>query len=214
MNRCSPSVVAAFASMSLLFSSTAFSGSQVVVDQSTGKTFAGVFNADAPSITWQQEVLVGVTGKLIGIDILPQSETSNPPTESTFFFVNVGSPWQFDANDFEAIITVPTVGEADWFYVDVSSANIVLEAGDTFVWGTKGINGGLWLHGQQLQYPGQLWIDAPPFGIREQEIFGSHSDLAFRSHMMIVPEPTSSLLCAISLAGGVAYCVSRKSRQE
>jgi hypothetical protein len=149
-------------------------------------------------------VAAGVSGKLVGVDILPQRGDFNPPTESTLFFVNVGAPWQSDANDFEQVITVPATGVTDWFYVDVSSANIFLQAGQSFVWGTRGVNGGLWLHGHsQVHYPGQLWIDAPPLGVREQELFGSHADLCFRSYMQIVPEPRTlafGLVCLASVA--------------
>ena len=152
-----------------------------VIDQDTGMTLSGVINASAPSLTWQQEVSVGVSGRLVGIDILPQRGSFNPPSESFLFFVNVGSPWQSDANNFEVIVEFDAQGPNDWFYVDLQSAEINLDSGDTFVWGVTGIDDGASLFGHsQLDYPGgKLYLNGSEFDGPSGD-----SDSPFRTHVI------------------------------
>ena len=74
------------------------------------------------TMTWQQEVTAGVTGELVGIDLWMY------PAEGRFF-VNPGPAYQprWLINDFafsEELDFVGTPGQADWFYLDLSSADI------------------------------------------------------------------------------------------
>lgn len=82
----------------------------------------------------QQEVTVGISGQLTGIDLyrflIPNQ------TEGTVVFdvfINLGPPWQTDANEIETTVTVSP--EAGWFHVDLSAANIELQTGERFVFG-------------------------------------------------------------------------------
>lgn len=167
---------------------------QVVIDQQTPQ-LTGIINAGEPNFVWQQEVEVGVSGRLVGIDILPRRLDSNPPSQPLRFFVNIGAPWQTDAHAYDQIIQVPTQPGGDWFFVDLSSLNLEFQAGDHFIWGTQGVEEGLFLRGFRLDpYPqGELWhsfFGNPP--LPYSPVSGP-IDFAFRTHMA-VPEPSSATL--------------------
>lgn len=153
-------------------------------------------NNTSPLLTWQQEVVVGVAGDLVGIDVYP-----GKAGRTATFFVNAGSAWQADANDFEMTYT-SAVGLA-WDFIDVSSAGLVFNVGDTFVWGTVGTNGGLNLRGSVGVYtPGRLFLNGPAHG-------DGTADLSFRTH--VTPEPASLVL---SVLGGLGVLVVARRRRK
>jgi hypothetical protein len=161
---------------------------QAFIDQDTGKTLSGILNVDTSTSIWQQRVTAGAHGLLVGIDVLPQRGSFNPPTESFLFFVNSGPPWQTGAHDFQTVVTFNAQDTSQpWIYVDVRQAGIRLQPGDQFSWGASALGDGAWLfQHHQLDYPrGELWRNGSVFVLS-----GSDSDMPFRTHML-VPEPTT-----------------------
>lgn len=141
-----------------------------VLDQSS-PVFNTGFNGDASILTWQQEVRVGIAGQLTRVEI----DINNPG--SAFFFINVGSPWQTDANDFQATITASNTGTLS---IDVSSANINLNVDDRFVIGIQGTDQGLGFTGSGfpgLYNRGELWLNAQVY------VGAGEFDIAFNTYM-------------------------------
>jgi hypothetical protein len=168
------------------------------IDQDTGKTFVGILNVDTSSSIWQQRVTAGAGGLLVGIDVLPQRGTFNPPTESFLFFVNSGPPWQTGPHDFETVVTFDAQDtNQPWIYVDVRQAGIWLQPGDQFSWGASGLGDGAWLfQHHQLAYPGgELWRDGSI-----HTLSGRGSDMPFRTHM-VIPEPTTLTVATFACVG-------------
>jgi hypothetical protein len=147
------------------------------------------------SFTWQQEVTALTSGTLEGFDLWTTNGNSGT------VFINLGSGWQTDANDFNGTIS----GVADgWSHVDVSAANISVTAGQKFVVGFNG-NSALGVLGSQLngdQYAqGRLYVNGS-----EQ----ANLDLGFRTYVAaVVPEP-SALVLAVCGAIGLLVVASRR----
>lgn len=159
----------------------------LILDQTQEGTNAS-FNADASSLEWQQSIAVGVAGLLAQIDIYVAQ------VGSSTFYVNAGSPWQNDAHDFVLNFSTNTTG---WHSIDVSSAGLILNVGDVFVFGWDNTDGGLWVGGQFIDggdpYPaGELWLN--------QSEFIPGWELAFRTWAVPAPGGLALLLCA-GLAG-------------
>lgn len=104
-----------------------------ILDQVSLGTNA-VFNTHSRNLDWQQEMMVGVGGLLTSIEL----------------YVNSGSAWQNDADEFfQTRLTMSITG---WSSIDVSLGGLMLDVGDTFVIGVKGINGATFLFGNR--FPG------------------------------------------------------------
>lgn len=115
---------------------------------------------------------------MIGVELQRSWESG-----SSFFFINLGGPWQTDSNDFEAWITIPL--PQTWEYFDVSSANIFLEADEEFVIGFG--EGSPWFMGNHNAYSGgSAWVA----GFEHPD-----TDLAFRTYT--IPEPSTLALAAV-----------------
>ena len=128
---------------------------------------------------WQQGVTAGVSGPLIGVEVQRSWEAG-----SSLFFINLGEPWQTDPNDFEARISIQWA--QTWEYIDVSSANIYLQAGDKFVIGFG--EGYPWFIGNHDKYSrGSVWMNG-----REHP----DTDLAFRTYT--IPEPSALAFVAVN----------------
>ena len=173
---------------------TSAAHADLILDQTQEGTNAS-FNADASSLEWQQSIAVGVAGLLAQIDIYVAQ------VGSSTFYVNAGSPWQNDAHDFVLNFSTNTTG---WHSIDVSSAGLILNVGDVFVFGWDNTDGGLWVGGQFINggdpYPaGELWLNGSEF------VPGW--ELAFRT--WAVPAPGA--LALLSFAGLVG---SRRRRTD
>jgi hypothetical protein len=157
-----------------------------VLDQFNG---AGVSVFGSTSTDdWQQGVTAGMNGTLSSISLYSYG---GPTTFKVY--INLGSPWQSDANAFETEVTRPW--GSGWFSIDVSAANIQLAQGDHFVIGAQG-ESMLW--GNDNTYSGgTLWgkFGSNPPGT------GPYGDLAFATYMTPVPEPSISALSLTILAG-------------
>ncbi len=82
-----------------------------VVDQKQESATYISFNMHSSGLEWQQEVTAGVSGTLVGIEFFAHT------TGSADFYVNLGAPWQTDADDYAATVTSGVT--SDWVYVDV-----------------------------------------------------------------------------------------------
>jgi hypothetical protein len=177
-------------------------GSQIKIDQIRGPALlASYYFISNSAYGWQQEVVVGKAGQLVGIDILPRISTEVSLGASALFYINAGSAWQSDQNEFAQIILMADATDREWFHIDVSAANFDVSPGDIFVWGIEGISGTTLLYGQQRpDYPGRLWLDSPRVPLGEHPSNG----MAFQTHVLVVPEPDSVFmlgsLIVVSLA--------------
>ncbi len=105
--------------------------SQTIFDQENLAISGGI--SGTSSVTWQQEVIVGENGQLAGVTLFTQG------TGQFNFSVNQGTPLQSDADDYSTIVTVTENGAQ---FIDLSDANLNLNAGDRFAFKVNGINDG------------------------------------------------------------------------
>lgn len=165
----------------------------------------GFMTSRAP---WQQEILAGVTGQLVGLDVFMFG--AGPLTVS----VNVGSPLQTDPNDFTAsILGIATTQTSQ--HLDLTSANIYLAAGDAYILSISGANQGfpptvLALGTRDTLagglYAGRLFNSGSVY----DQSNGGRFDLGFRTYMRlpdpsatVTPEPTSLALAGFAGVGMV-----------
>jgi len=150
------------------------------------------FNADASSLTWQQEVTVGLAGPLVQIELYVTTPGSCD------VFINAGAPWQYDANDFETTLVADSVG---WKTIDTSPAGLSFNPDDHFVIGIHGLDTGMWLGGSYL--PPEGGYDRGRLWLNEAIHDDTDWDIAFRTY---VPEPGTLALLSL----GALAMVSRR----
>jgi hypothetical protein len=175
---------------------TLFSGgatAATVLDQAHEFPDNVSYNGFSPSFTWQQGVTAGVTGLLSSIDLHFRDDGS------VNFFVNLGAPWQADANDYQDTSLDVAVG---WNSVDVSAANIFINSGDIFSIGLTGINVGNPLPrgsgGVDAYTDGTLYLNG--FVYTE-----GNSDFNFRTYVEVVPVPAAVWLFGTALIGLIGF---------
>jgi len=165
------------------------------------------FNAGLAEYNLQQQVRAGVAGRLDAVEIFIGA---NSAVGASFeFYVNRGSAWQSDDRDFASVVTITSEMLGQWVSIDVSSAGIMLSAGDDFTFGAWRGNGqtALLIGGEETSetdpYPdGKLWRNG-------NELGGTRRfDLRFRTHMAAATgilandaDPDRDVLTAVLVAG-------------
>ena len=171
-----------------------------VIDQMQNAFPAG-FGFGGGGIEGQQGVTTGITGTLVGFDFRSNGIGLATSLEVDVF-VNIGSPWQVDANDFEGTVTLTQSDVGDWFFVDVSSANIFLNSGQEFPIGLTP-NGAFDLAiGLNNSYLGGDMF----FNSAIQSV-----DFAFRTHVSAVPVPAAVWLFGTGILGLIGFSKRRKT---
>ncbi len=133
------------------------------------------FNMFTSSLHWQQEVVAGLPGPLVEVDLYVIAPGS------CNFYITSGAPWQGGTPQWTTTFTSTTTG---WVAVDTSAANLTFNPGDHFVLGFDGTDQALNLGGSYqppdgAYPPGQLWLN--------QSLYVSGNfDVAFKTY---VPEP-------------------------
>ena len=117
------SVFACFSSRALAQTGT--------LDQASPFSIGGgsaLFNAENLNIRWQQQVRVGIAGKLEGFKL----RFDGVPGGVTTVHMRLGNGWSTSPICFQTWVTKSTVGQQTVF-VDTTAANISLAVGATFV---------------------------------------------------------------------------------
>lgn len=76
------------------------------LDQDNSSMFNAGFNADAPSLVWQQEVQAGIAGTLEGIEVF----MSGNPGGSFEVRIRAGGGWNTSPILFQTVVTQSTSG--------------------------------------------------------------------------------------------------------
>lgn len=148
------------------------------------------FNMLTPDLNWQQEVVVGLSGPLVQVDLYATA------AGSCTFYITAGAPWQGGPANYTTTFTAPVTG---WVSVDTTPAKLSFQPGDHFVLGFIGQNTLLNLGGSYQPPgggypPGNLFLN----GINYAD---GGFDVAFKTY---VPEPASLALCALGVLAALA----------
>jgi hypothetical protein len=157
-----------------------------------------------PTANFQQGARADVAGQMVGFQIYLFPD--NGPTLRVSVHAG-GPPWQVGTPDFAATLT--NIGSAGWYYVDLSGANIRLEAGQEFTIGLQDVSGQRFKFGiaADNQYPqGMLYSDGIPFS-------SSDKDMAFRTYMQ-TGEPHVDTLSFTAEAHGGAVTLTWETGVE
>jgi len=141
--------------------SAAALGQTGTLDQQSPMTNAS-YNLNASSLTWQQQVRVGVAGQLEGFQLMIQGNAGAQFNAR----VRVGDGWNTGPIVYNQLHTKPGSGN-EIMFIDVTSANVMLNVGETFVIETQGNDTGAGLVGNYVAPPGNplypecLYLNAP-----------------------------------------------------
>jgi hypothetical protein len=105
------------------------------IDQAQDQVTSTFSLGNSGSHSVQQGVTAGVSGILSGFDFRVLGLAPSDTSIDVHVFINLGEPWQTDANNFDTTVTVFPGDTGTWFFVDTSSANISLSEEDTFTIG-------------------------------------------------------------------------------
>ncbi len=147
-----------FAAVALMALGTAAFGQTGTLDQQSPMTNAS-YNLDASFLIWQQQVRVGVAGQLEGFQLTIQGNAGAQFNAR----VRVGDGWNTGAIVFQNLFTKPNNGN-ELMFIDVTSANIMLNVNDSFVIETQGNDTGAGLVGNAYPpgYAEPLYLNGPP----------------------------------------------------
>ncbi len=143
------------------------------------------FNMLTPSLHWQQEVVVGLPGPLVEVDLYVVAPGS------CNFYITAGPPWQGGTPNWSTTFSAATTG---WVAVDTTAAGLSFTPGQHFVLGFDGGGNSLNLGGSYAPpnggYPaGLLFLNAANYA-------DGGFDIGFKTY---VPEPAGLALFAAVL---------------
>lgn len=162
-----------------------------------GTTSQGAsYNFDATSLTWQAETLAGVAGQLEGFEL----EVTGAAGSSMDVAILLGPAWQAGTPAWSGTYT-KTTGNTEIAWIDVTSANIQLNAGDSYVIQIAGNGTGVWGTGSyespvNNQYGPPLYLNS--------NIFGPEWRIGFHTYMLSGPTLTSTGACGGTMTFHVA----------
>jgi hypothetical protein len=150
----------------------------------------------------EQGVTAGVTGRLSSFDIyVSQGGFAD-------LFINLGAPWQSDANDFDTgFISISSTG---WYSVNIpSTVNIMLHAGDQFALGVG--FGSIDFQGTSANgYSGGVsYIHFSNGSVGQQ----GNADIGFQTYVDTAPEPSSLVIFGTLAACFAGYSHWRRRKQ-
>ena len=158
---------------------------------------------------WQQQVIPGIGGKLVGIELFYKQDAPWLGEDLAFeFFINRGVGWQTDADDYSTMVIANTTN----IFIDVSAADLTFQPDERFIFGvtraaTATASLCCSLFATVNSYSGDLWSEY------SNSVHTMQSDFAFRTHVNALPEPASWVLAlAALLASGFSIQTVTKRR--
>lgn len=152
------------------------------------------FNGDASSLTWQQQVKAGIDGQLEGFSMVFTGTNGSSKIDVA---IGLGDAW---SSNIVFTQTVTLQNSQAWQFVNTTSANIQLFAGDTFVIQTRGNNTGMGIRGSHVDPPGDP-LYSEPLWLNGQNFSDGGWRLGFRSYMLTGPSECLALAVGTLFAG-------------
>jgi len=167
------------------------------LDQESPVLNAG-FNLGASSLTWQQQVKAGMSGQLEGVSM---TFTGTNGVSQVEVKIGLGDAWSTNIV-FTQMVTLQNSGA--WQFIDMTSANIQLSSGDTFVIQTHGNDTGMGASGSYVAPPGDP-LYSEPLWLNEQNFADGGWRHAFRSYMLTGPIDCLTLAVDTLVAGQTGF---------
>ncbi|NUP06197.1 MAG: hypothetical protein HOW73_09080 [Polyangiaceae bacterium] len=162
-------------------------GSVDQVSSTGGAATSASFNRDSPSLIWQQQIRAGMAGKLEGIAV-----TIDGNAGANFSLgVRFGAAPSAQPVLYQQLVTKSVSGQQTIF-IDMSSANILLQANDVFVMEAHGTGNGVMMLGSYVAPPGAP-LYAEPLYLGNGAYADGHWRLGFTTY--VIPLCPNGLPC-------------------
>jgi len=131
------------------------------------------FNVDASTLTWQQEVRAGMDGRLTGVALVCTGREGVSRMEIAIGFGSPSDPRLVHTTEFKL------QNDGAWNFIDLSDANVYLNAGETFFIQTVGDETGMGIRGSKVDVP----LYAQPLALNGEPFGDGEWRQAFRTYM-------------------------------